>query len=101
MWTMQSQPRNISVNLGRSRIDPSINTAPCFKSRGARTSRITGVSRLSSNLGTRVRPRSPDPPVRSTFIVFSPTYRFSPGYTHGGRTVGPHRIEDVAHSTLT
>jgi hypothetical protein len=34
--------------------------------------RITRVSPLSSNMGTRVWPRFPDPPVRSTFIVFSP-----------------------------
>src|ERR1700730_14864070 len=62
---MQSQPRNISVSLGRSRMDPSINTAPFFKSRGGRTARMTGVSPLSSNLGTSVWPRFPDPPVSS------------------------------------
>src|SRR5208282_6761882 len=44
-----------------------------FQIRGARTSRMTGVSPLSSNLGTRVWPRSPDPPVISTFMVFSAT----------------------------
>src|SRR6266550_437422 len=74
---MQSQPGNISVNSDRSRIDPSIKTASFFKFSGARTSRMTGVSPLSSNMGTSVRPRSPDPPVRSTFIVFSPAYPFS------------------------
>src|SRR5438094_8430495 len=73
---MQSQPGNISVNFDRSRIDPSIKTASFFKFGGARTSRMTGVSPLSSNMGTSVWPRSPDPPVRSTFIVFSPAYPF-------------------------
>src|ERR1700730_643384 len=100
MCTMQSQARNISVSFDRSRIDPSIKSAPFFKSRGARTSRITGVSPWSSNMGTRVWPRFPDPPVKSTFIVFSPTYRFSPGNTHAGRTALPcclHRIENPAH----
>src|ERR1700730_5160821 len=69
MCTMQSQARNISVSFDRSRIDPSIKSAPFFNSRGARTSRITGVSPWSSTLGTRVWPRFPDPPVSSTFRV--------------------------------
>src|SRR6266849_1670903 len=80
MWTMQSQPRNMSVNFDRSRIDPSIKTASFFKFRGARTSRITGVSTLLSNKGTRVCPRFPDPPVRSTFILFSAAYPFARQY---------------------
>jgi len=37
---------------------------------------MTGVSPLSISLGTRVCPRFPDPPVSSTFMVFSPTYTF-------------------------
>src|SRR6266404_3630570 len=48
-------------------------------------------------MGTRVWPRFPDPPVSSTFITFSPVYRSSPGNTRVGKTVCPHRIEDVAH----
>src|ERR1700756_2337835 len=63
---MQSQPRNISVNLERSRTDPSMNTARSFKIAGARTSRMTGVSPFSTSLGTRACPRFPDPPVSST-----------------------------------
>src|ERR1700738_4754036 len=66
---MQSQPRNISVSFGRSRMEPSINTAPFCKCSGARISKIIGVSPLSSSFGTRAWPRFPDPPVRSTFIV--------------------------------
>src|ERR1700737_1100298 len=78
-------------------MDPSINTASFFKSRGARTSRMTGVSPWSSSMGTRVWPRFPAPPVSSTFMTFSPVYRSSTGNTHGGRTVCRHRIEDLAH----
>jgi hypothetical protein len=69
IWTMQSQPRNMPVSFDRSGTDPSTNSAPFFKSRGARTSRMTGVSPLSSSLGMRVWTRFPDPPVRSTFIA--------------------------------
>src|SRR5262249_39237097 len=74
---MQSQPRKISVNFKRSRTDPSMNSTPLFRCGGARTSRMTGVSPLSSSLGTRVCPRFPDPPVNSTFMVFSPGGRES------------------------
>jgi hypothetical protein len=48
----------------------AMNTAPSFKGGGARTSRRSGVSPLSSSLGTRVCPRFPDPPFSSTFMVF-------------------------------
>src|SRR6516225_9745202 len=74
MWTMQSQPRKISVNFERSRTEPSMNTAPSLKGGGARTSRRIGVSPRSSSLGTRVYPRFPDPPVSSTFTVFLGLY---------------------------
>jgi hypothetical protein len=56
------------------RFEPWMNTALCFKSRGARRSRMTGISPLSSNLGARVWVRSPAAPARSTFIVFSAAY---------------------------
>src|SRR6516164_8668080 len=87
---MQSQPRNLSVSFERSRTDPSVNTAPSFKGDGrARTSRMTGVSPLSSSLGTSVWPRFPDPPVSSTFMVFSPASRVElisiPDAGHYGR----------------
>src|SRR5215469_131886 len=74
IWTMQSQPRIVSVTVERSRTDPSMNTVPSLKSGDARTSRMIGVSPLSSNLGTRPCPRFPDPPVSSTFMILSPTY---------------------------
>ena len=90
---MQSQPRNIPVSFERSRTDPSINTAPLCKCGGARTSRMTGVSPWSSNLGTRVWPRFPDPPVSSTFIVFPRLTAFPHAIGRpAGRTVYPHTI---------
>src|SRR5437868_13772969 len=47
MWTIQSQPLTISVNFGRSKIDPWIKTVPFFKFGGARRSRITGYEGLA------------------------------------------------------
>src|SRR3954470_14680047 len=73
MCTMQSQPRHASYSFSRFRMDPWINTSP-FESPGERRSKITGTSPLLTNRGTRVCPRSPDPPVRSTLMVFSLTY---------------------------
>src|SRR6516164_4486614 len=74
IWTMQSQPRNIWVSFGRSKTDASMNSVPLLRCGGARTSRMTGVSPLSSSLGTRACPRFPDPPVSTTFIILSSTY---------------------------
>ena len=48
---------------------------------------MTGVSPLSSNLGHESSAESPDPPVRSTFIVFAPTSSFlrrAIGVLHAG-----------------
>src|SRR6202043_2263347 len=102
MWTMQTHPRNVSVSFGRSRMDPSTNSAPFFRSRGARTSRMTGVSPRSSNLGTRVWPRFPDPPVSSTFITFSPIYPRCAGQYAGrpDRLPAQNKGPDT-HRTLT
>src|SRR6516165_8903064 len=96
MSTMQSHPENVSVSLARSRMDSSRNSAPFFKSRGARTSRMTGMSPRSSSLGVRVWPRFPDPPVSSTFILFSPAYPPCTGNMQAGPAVCRHRIEDLA-----
>ena len=90
---MQSQPRNIPVSFERSKTDPSMNSAPLFRCGGARTSRMTGVSPRSSSLGARVCPRFPDPPVSSTFMVFSPTYTFPARNWQAGLTVRRHRID--------
>src|SRR4051794_1279094 len=90
MCTMQSQPRNASYSFSRSRMDPWINTSP-FESPGERRSKITGTSPLLTNRGTRVCPRSPDPPVRSTLMVFSLTYlhRLKHSRSDGSSAVAP------------
>src|ERR1019366_7457777 len=66
-----------------------MNVASRRGSSGARTSKITGVSPLLSNLGTRDWPRSPDPPVRRILIVLSSTWQRPVRHQHAPPC--PHR----------